>query len=93
MAKRKTVTTSGNKTTVPVSWKSILGAAAFGKGFQEVRKGKPFNSDRIPPGKDWHYERGRLFGVIYTGQIKAGRTILAAAIYTFAAAYRDKAIL
>lgn len=93
MAKRKVVTKSGNKHSVPITWKSLLGAAAFKKGFNEVKKGKPFNSDCLPTHHHWHYERGRLFGIIYSGQIKNGRHVLTAAIMACAEAFRDKAIL
>ncbi len=93
MAKRKEVTKSGNKRTVPITWKSLLGAAAFKRGFNEVKKGKPFDADGLRLHEQWHYERGRLFGVLYNGQLKNGRYVLTAAIMACAEAFRDKAIL
>lgn len=93
MARRKQVTVRGNTRTTPITWKSLLGAAAFGKGFNEVRKGKPFDDTSIKSHHQWNYERGRLFGCLYTGQIKSGRNVLTAAIYAAVEAFRDKAII
>jgi hypothetical protein len=90
MARRKAVQSGNAVTTQSASWKSLLGAVAFGRGFKEVHAGLPFNSDAIESRWHWHYERGRLFGVVYKGQLKEGRTVLRAAIYAAQIAYRDK---
>ena len=44
----------------PVSIHIIIGDKAFALGFEEVRKGLPFNPDI----DNWNYERGRCFGFI-----------------------------
>jgi len=44
----------------PVPIDVIVGSKEFARGFDEVRKGLPFNSDD----DDWDYERGRCFGFI-----------------------------
>jgi hypothetical protein len=43
-----------------VSIHSIVASREFARGFDEVRKGLPFNPDN----GDWDYERGRCFGFI-----------------------------
>lgn len=93
MAKRKQVTKEGNKHHVPITWKTLLGAKAFGRGFREVKAGKSFNDDGLSASDQWHYERGRLFAVVYQGKIKEGNRVLHAAIYAAAEAFRDKSML
>ena len=44
----------------PASTRSIVASKEFARGFEEVRKGLPFNPDN----DDWNYERGRCFGFI-----------------------------
>lgn len=90
--KHKSLGREGNSERYEMTWKQLLGAAAFVRGFKEVRAGKPFDYDR-PPSDGWSYERGRLFGVVYSGKIKEGNRVLAAAIYAAAEAFRDKALL
>ena len=46
--------------TRPVTTRSIVASRQFARGFNEGRKGLPFNSDN----DDWNYERGRCFGFI-----------------------------
>jgi hypothetical protein len=46
--------------TFPVTLHSIVASKEFARGFDEVRRGLPFNPDN----DDWDYERGRLFGRI-----------------------------
>lgn len=93
MAKRKFVTKQGNKHCVPITWKSLLGAKAFGQGFREVRAGKPFSDDGLSYSDQWHYERGRLFGIVYAGKIKDGNRVIFAAIYAASEAFRDKSLI
>ena len=90
--KSKPSTQQGNARVVKVTLKSVLSAAMFVKGFNEVRKGKPFNSDLIEESKQWPYERGRLFGCLYTGQLKQGRNVTVAACIAFSEAWNDKLI-
>ena len=46
--------------TRPVTTRSIVASRQFARGFNEGRKGLPFNSDN----DDWDYERGRCFAFI-----------------------------
>ena len=46
--------------THDVSLRAIVGSREFARGFDEVRKGLPFNPDIC----NWEYERGRCFGFI-----------------------------
>jgi hypothetical protein len=43
-----------------VTTRSIVASHEFACGFDEVRRGLPFNPDN----DDWNYERGRCFGFI-----------------------------
>ena len=82
----------GNATVVVKStWRSLLGSKQFGRGFREVKAGIPFNDDGLQIHEQWPYERGRLFGVVYNGQLKQGRTVLMAAIRAAIEAHKDKA--
>lgn len=62
--------------TVAVKPESIMRAAAFVKGFKEAQAGKPFSYDLFESirdtNKQWQYERGRQFGLIYSGALKTG---------------------
>lgn len=87
---RKKERKDGNATVVQSTWKTLLGSRHFGRGFREVKAGIPFNDDGLQIHEQWPYERGRLFGVVYNGQLKQGRTVLTAAIYAAAYAYKDK---
>jgi hypothetical protein len=51
--------------TVPVTVKGIMSACEFARGFEDARKGRPFDW-RIGTenGEAWGYERGRLFAFI-----------------------------
>ena len=94
MARRKSgksLGTKGNSEIYTMTWKQLLGSAAFVKGFNEIRKGKPFNYDLTH--NAWSYERGRLFGAVYTGKIKDGNRVLKTAIYAAAEAFQTKTIL
>lgn len=93
MAKRrhKYQGTQGNSARYALTWKQLLGAADFVKGFKEVRAGKPFNYDL--PVSSWSYERGRLFGIVYSGNIKDGNRVLMAAIIAAAEMTRDKTMI
>ncbi len=90
--KRKSLGKEGNSERYTMTWKQLLGAAAFVRGFKEVRAGKPFDYDR-PPNDSWSYERGRLFGVVYSGKIKEGNRVLTAAIYAAAEAFQAKSLV
>jgi hypothetical protein len=46
--------------TRAVTTRSIVTSREFARGFEEVRRGLPFNPDN----DSWDYERGRCFGLI-----------------------------
>jgi hypothetical protein len=46
--------------THAVTTRSIVASKQFTRGFEEVRRGEPFNPDN----NNWDYERGRCFGFI-----------------------------
>jgi hypothetical protein len=54
MTVRKQASTRG------VTFRTIVASEDFARGFEEVRKGLPFNPDV----DSWNYERGRCFGFI-----------------------------
>ena len=65
--------------TVTVKLESTMRAASFVKGFKEAQAGKPINYESFPASfetnKQWQYERGRQFGLIYSGALKKGSKI------------------
>jgi hypothetical protein len=75
--------------TVNVKLESVMRAAAFVKGFKEGQARKPINYDSFietrDTNKQWQYERGRQFGLIFDGALKDGARITWAA----KAAYRE----
>lgn len=52
----------------------VMSRAAFVKGFQDVKKGRPFDYD-IEAESQWSYERGRLLATVYDGPLKEGRYV------------------
>jgi len=84
----------GNASTKTVTFRSILNAAAFRKGFEEAQRGLPLDPDAYPFAKDiWLYERGRQFACLYAGRIKEGKHIRLDALYAFAQAYNARHII
>ena len=81
--------------TKNTSVRSIIYRAAFVKGFNEVKTGKPFDYDYAPrePNDLWAYERGRLFAFVFDGKLKSGNKVLMSAMTAFASAYFDKAVI
>ena len=86
---------SGNASIVKVSIKHILSAGAFVAGVKAVRRGAPFMADAYmtEPNKQWQYERGRLFAIVFQGEIKEGRNVLYSAMAAYAEACRGNAII
>ena len=78
--------------TKRITYKQILNSKAFNQGFQDARKGRPFNYD-VPENDEWHYIRGRHFAQIFDGQIKAGRNVRYDAIYEFNNAWARRLII
>ena len=66
----------GNAHTSKNTVLSIMARAAFRRGFDDVRAGRPFDPDAFIKGNDqWLYERGRQFAVVFGGTLKVGRSI------------------
>ena len=83
-----------NAATRTVTVASILRRAATIKGFAEMKTGKPFNSEAYcDPREQWCYERGRVLGLVFAGQIKRGRDVTREAITAYAIASRDGTII
>ena len=57
-------------------FRGVMRSGAFVRGFNEARKGKPMDYDAYQEAGQtnarWAYERGRLFGLIYSGPLKQG---------------------
>ena len=73
----------------------IMQTAAFSNGFKEARAGKPIRYDAFEHDANgqWNYERGRLFGLIFSGPLKVGRAINRGAAIQFSIAIGQKVIL
>lgn len=67
--------------TKTTTLKSIMTRAAFVRGFTESKYGVPMDYDAyMNDGDDglnerWYYERGRLLGVVFKGELKYGRRV------------------
>jgi len=71
--------------TRTVSFKSVMRTAAFMRGVREARKGLPmdynaYDNERSTDNR-WNYERGRQFGLLYSGNVKDGGRVRWDAIY------------
>ena len=73
----------------------VMRTAAFSTGFKEARAGKPIRYEAYDHDANgqWDYERGRLFGLIFSGPLKVGRAINRGAAVQFSIAIGQKAIL
>jgi hypothetical protein len=74
---------------------AVIRSSAFVKGFTEVRKGKPLNYDAYPheTNKQWNYERGRQFALLFDGAIKKGAKVTYAAELMFGVELHRKSII
>lgn len=71
---------------------TLMRAAAFRRGFDDKRAGKPFAE--IAETKDqWAYERGRLLACLYAGPLKSGRDINREALSAFGRACSDRSVI
>lgn len=69
-----------------------LRSASFVKGFNEARKGRPFDYGRDYGEGQWNYERGRLFAFLFHGELKQGKRLTYAAKLAFNDAILSRAI-
>ena len=71
--------------TRTVSFKSVMRTAAFMRGVREARAGIPMDYDAYENGlntdNQWSYERGRQFGLLYSGNVKDGGRVRWDAVY------------
>lgn len=82
--------------TKSVSLRSVMHRAPFVRGFKEARKGIPMDYDAYLDERTndrWQYERGRLFGLMYTGKLKDGNRVCYDAINSFSDAVSRGIIL
>jgi hypothetical protein len=74
---------------------AVIRTAAFARGFNEVKKGKPLEYDAFPydANKQWDYERGRQFALLFNGAIKKGAKVTYAAELMFGIELHRKSII
>ena len=74
---------------------AVIRSSAFVKGFAEVKKGKPLNYDAFPydANKQWDYERGRQFALLFSGAIKKGARVTYTAEIMFGIELHRKSII
>jgi hypothetical protein len=77
--------------TRSVSIHDIVASREFARGFEEVRKGLPFNPDI----DSWEYERGRAFGFIapLDMPLRIGRKLNPKAVKLADAAFNRKLLI
>jgi hypothetical protein len=72
---------------------TVMRSAAFVRGFKEARNNAPMDYDAYcnfnETHKRWSYERGRQFGLIYSGSIKNGNKVILDAIFNYNQAHRN----
>jgi hypothetical protein len=82
--------------TRQAGFRSIMRTAAFVRGFREARKGLPMDYDayheRGETNARWNYERGRLFGILFSEPLKEGPRITWPAYAAFKDAYNARLI-
>jgi hypothetical protein len=73
----------------------VMRSAPFVKGYSEARAGNPIRYDAYinNSNSQWNYERGRLFGLIFSGPLKVGKAINRGAALQFSIAIGQKIIL
>ena len=73
----------------------IMRSKPFVTGFQEARTGAPIRYDAYiyDANCQWNYERGRLFGMMFSGPLKVGKAINRGAALQLSIAIGQKVIL
>lgn len=56
-----------------VTLRTYMSCRWFKQGMKEASQGRPFNSDAVPFGYQYRYERGRLFAVLFKKPAHNGR--------------------
>ncbi|HEY2228662.1 MAG TPA: hypothetical protein VGI22_13170 [Xanthobacteraceae bacterium] len=77
--------------TRSVTTEAIVASREFARGFDEVRRGIPFD----PTNDDWNYERGRCFGHIapIDMPLRIGRAVNPRAVRLAEAAFSRKLLI
>jgi len=84
---------SAQTKTKGTTYVSVMNTAAFNRGVKESRSGKPFDYDAYPTtNEQWAYERGRQFGLIYSGPVKNARRVTNAAVSAMHSASMEQII-
>lgn len=75
--------------------KQLMRSAAFVHGFNDARQGKPFDYNAYVNSapKQWHYERGRMLGVMWDGPLKIGQKLTQSALYAAVNAFSRKEMI
>lgn len=76
-----------------VKIRTLMSSADFVAGFNEARKGKPFNYAREHKTDSWFYERGRQLALIYSGPLKNGRYLVEDAVEAYYTARQTGVII
>ena len=73
----------------------IMRSKPFVQGFSEARTGAPIRYDAYiyDSNCQWNYERGRQFGLLFTGPLKVGKAINRGAAIQLSIAIGQKEIL
>jgi hypothetical protein len=73
---------------------AVIRSAAFVRGFNEVRKGKPLSYDSYRDANDqWNYERGRQFALCFNGALKNGAKVTHSAALMLGVELHRKSII
>ena len=73
---------------------AVIRSAAFVRGFNEVRKGKPLDYDAFRDVNDqWNYERGRQFALLFNGALKNGAKVTHSAALMLGVELHRKSII
>ena len=74
---------------------AVIRSSAFVKGFGEVKAGKPLNYDAYPyeANKQWDYERGRQFALLFNGALKKGAKVTMSAALMLSVELHRKSII
>jgi hypothetical protein len=77
--------------TFPKTIRQIVASREFARGFDEVRKGLPFDANN----DEWDYERGRCFGFIapLDMRLRVGRRLNPRALAFARAAFTRKFLI
>ena len=80
--------------TKTVKITTVMRQSGFVAGFRDARAGKPFRYDAfVEKGQHWSYERGRIFGLLFHGELKIGQKITGEALREANRLFKDGTII